>query len=163
MRAQVRGNHYGDVLRGGLAALATIAALTGGWALVLPGSLYRDFPGLGMHWVAAAPPYSENLVTDFGAALLGIAAGLGVAAVLGQRRVVQVVLLAALVQAVPHLIFHLSHPDLLPAGQEVASRLALAVPVGLTLGLLWLSRHHNAKPTVAAETMGPSSTAGSSR
>jgi hypothetical protein len=91
------------VLRVGLGVLAAIYALTGGWALIFPGSFYRDFPGLGMHWVAAAPPFNEHLLTDFGGALLGIAVALALAALIGERRLAQVVLLAVLVQAVSHL------------------------------------------------------------
>lgn len=127
------------VLRSGCGVLAVIDALIGGWALVIPESFYRDFPRLGMHWVAAAPPYNEHLLTDFGAALLGIAAALGLAAIAGERRVMRVGLLAALVQAAPHLLFHLFHADALRGGQLVMSRVALVVPVVLVLGLLWLS------------------------
>jgi hypothetical protein len=162
VRAQFWAAHRSELLRAGLGALAAIDTLIGGWALVLPGSFYRDFPGFGMHWAAAAPPYNEHLVTDFGAALLGIAVALVGAAIVVERRIVQGVLLAALVQALPHLIYHLSHPDMLPADQEVLSRLALVVPVALALGLLWLARHlHTA--AVAAKTATRSSAAGSTR
>lgn len=127
-------------VRLGLVLLAVIDGVVGGWALLAPTSFYQNFPGLGMHWVAAEPPYNQHLVTDFGGALLGIAAALAVAAVVAERRIIQVVLLAALVQAVSHLTFHLTHSDALPAGQLVLTRMALAVPVVLALSLLWLLR-----------------------
>jgi hypothetical protein len=60
VRAQFWAAHRSELLRAGLGVLAAIDTLIGGWALVLPGSLYRDFPGFGMHWVAAAPPYNEH-------------------------------------------------------------------------------------------------------
>src|SRR5260370_8360960 len=92
-----------------------------------------------MHgWVAAAPPFNEHLLTDFGGALLGIAIALALAALIGERRLVQVALLAALVQAVPHLIYHLTHMDMLPAGQVGVGRFSLAVPGVPALGLVWL-------------------------
>jgi len=57
VRAQFWAAHRSELLRAGLGVLAAIDTLIGGWALVLPGSFYRDFPGFGMRWVAAAPPY----------------------------------------------------------------------------------------------------------
>lgn len=130
------------VLRIGLGVLAAIDAWVGGWALFFPASFYADFPGMGMHWVTATPPYNQHFLTDFGAALLGIAAVLCLAAVITERRVVQLALLAALVQAVPHLIFHLSHPESLRGvgGPPALSTSALALPVVLALALLWLTR-----------------------
>jgi heme/copper-type cytochrome/quinol oxidase subunit 4 len=159
MRSRFASPDRNVVLRVGLGVLAALDVLTGGWALIFPGSFYRDFPGLGMHWVAAAPPFNEHLLTDFGGALLGIAVALALAALIGERRLVQVVLLAALVQAVPHLIYHLTHWDMLPVGQVVVSRFSLAVPVVLALGLLWLTRHGSDRQAArsARETASPPS------
>jgi len=95
-------------------------------------------------------------------ALLGIAVALGLAAVVAERRVVQVILLTALVQAAPHLIFHLTHADALGGGQVLLSRSSLAVPVVLALGLLWLTRHPD-HSVMAAETVGRPTALGSSR
>lgn len=164
MRSQRWGIRRLAVLRIGLSVLAVTNAGAGGWALVFPRSFYADFPGLGMHWVAAAPPYNEHLVTDFGAALLAIAVALCLAAITAEPRVVQVVLLAALVQAVPHLTFHLSHLDTLrgTGGPMLLPAAALALPVVLTLGLLWLTRHSN-RSVMASETVGEPKTAGSSQ
>lgn len=94
---------------------------------------------------------------------MGIAAALGLAAIIAEPRVVQVVLLAALVQAVPHLIFHLSHPDTLrdTGGPLLLTVSALALPVVLPLGLLWLTRHLDRSP-MASQTVGQSSAAGPS-
>lgn len=158
MRSRFAGPDRGVVLRVGLGVLAALDVLTGGWALIFPGSFYRNFPGLGMHgWVAAAPPFNEHLLTDFGGALLGIATALALAALIGERRLMQVALLAALVQAVPHLIYHLTHMDMLPVGQVVVSRFSLAVPVVLALGLLWLARHGSDREAAssARETASP--------
>lgn len=126
-------------LRTGLGVLAVVYTLLGGWALVAPASFYNDFPAPGMGWVAELPPFNEHLVTDVGAGFLAIAAMQVLAAVWLQRRLVQAALVATLVQAVPHLGFHLLHAGELPTAQLVASRVALAVPVGLAAGLLWWS------------------------
>jgi cytochrome bd-type quinol oxidase subunit 2 len=150
------------LLRAGLGVLAVGDALVGGWALAMPGSFYRGFPGLGMHWVSAAPPYNEHLLVDFGAALLGIAVALALAAVAGERRVARVALIAALVQAVPHLLFHLSHQDALRGDELAVSRLALVVPVMLALALLWLSRGADDVP-LADGSVGQTSAVGSAR
>jgi len=162
VRGQFWGTRRSAALRIGLGVLGAFDAWVGGWALIFPSSFYADFPGLGMHWVAAAPPYNEHLLTDFGTALLGIAVALGLAAVVAERRVVQVVLLTALVQAAPHLIFHLAHADALGGGQVLLSRSSLAVPFVLALGLLWLTRHPD-HSVMAAETVGRSTALGSSR
>lgn len=113
----------------GVALLAMINAVVGGWALAAPMSFYQDFPGMGMHWVAADPPYNQHLVTDFGGALLAIAVALALAAVVAQRRLIQVVLLAALVQAGSHLIFHLTHASSLSTEQLVLTSKFHAVAV----------------------------------
>ena len=70
---------------------------------------------------------------------LAIAAMQVFAAVWLERRLVQAALVATLVQAVPHLGFHLLHMGELPTAQLVASRVSLAIPVALAAGLLWWS------------------------
>ena len=56
-----------------LVALAIGNGATGLLARLDPQGFYDDFP-FGRGWVAADGPYNEHLVTDFGAALLAIAA-----------------------------------------------------------------------------------------
>lgn len=126
------------VARRGVGLLALIDALIGAWALLAPRSFYRDFPLPGAGWVSSEPPYNQHLLTDFGAALLGLAVALALAAVMNERRMTQAAVIAALVQAVPHLAFHLSHRGLLGAGQFVLSVISLAVPVVLATALLVL-------------------------
>ena len=126
-------------LRAGLILLAASNTVVGAWLLFFPGSFFSDFPGLGMHWVAALPPYNEHLLTDYGAALLGIAAALWLAARLLERRLVQGALIAQLVQGTPHFVYHLTRFDALPTAESIASQLTLAVPVALPLLLLWLT------------------------
>src|SRR3990170_7280069 len=95
-------------LRAGLLVLAVGSGVVGLWALAAPRSFYDDFPGGGRHWVSALPEYNEHLVRDVGGLNLAVAALLLVAAVVLERRLVQVALVAPLLYAVPHLIFHLA-------------------------------------------------------
>jgi hypothetical protein len=134
-----RSVRHPAALRVGLGVLAAGYTAIGGWALLAPSSFFTDFPAPGLGWVAGLPPYNQHLLTDFGAAVLGLACVLWLAAVVVERRLAQVALVALLVQAVPHLGFHLVHPGALPAGQVAASRFALLVPVVLALALLWLT------------------------
>ena len=155
-----RSVRHPGALRVGLGVLAAGYTVIGGWALVAPTSFFTDFPAPGLGWVAGLPPYSQHLLTDFGAALLGLACVLWLAAVVAERRLAQVALVGLLVQAVPHLGFHLVHPGALPAAQVVASRMALVVPVVLALALLWLSTRRGVEATRSAR---PAAVSGSDR
>jgi hypothetical protein len=52
--------------------LAVAAAYQGVWAAAFPRSFYDDFPGPGLHWVAALGPYNEHLAVDVGALNLSL-------------------------------------------------------------------------------------------
>lgn len=129
-------------LRAGLGALAFVYTVVGGWALFVPVAFYADFPAPGMDWVASLPPFNEHLITDVGAGFLAIAAMQWLAAVQLDRWLARAALSATLVQAVPHLGFHLFHAGDLPTVKVVASRIALFIPVVLAAGLLWLTARH---------------------
>ena len=127
-------------VRAGLIFLAVPGTVVGAWLLFLPESFYRDFPGLGLHWVSALPPYNEHLLTDYGSALLGISAALWIAAAVLERRLVQAALIAQLVQAGPHFVYHLTRFDALPTVESVANQVVLAIPVVLPIVLLAMTR-----------------------
>ena len=127
-------------LRVGLGLLALAAADIGVWALVAPRSFYDDFPGGGRSWVSAVGPYNEHLVRDVGGLNLALALLLVAAAVFLERRLVIVVLVAYLVNAVPHFIFHVSHMDEMSTGDQVGQTVSLALAVLLPLALLPLAR-----------------------
>ena len=80
------------LLRGGLLFLAATPLLGGLWALILPRSFYDDFPLPGSDWVSTLGPYNEHLIRDYGALNLALAILLVAAALLLERRVVQVAL-----------------------------------------------------------------------
>ena len=107
---------YGELrspglIRAGLVLLAIPSAIIAVWGLLSPRGFYRDFPGLGRHWVSALPPYNEHLLRDFAAANLTIALVLLGAAVFCERRFVQVAVVAFFVGTVPHFIYHLTTTD----------------------------------------------------
>ena len=130
-------------VRTGLYLLAGIDGFVGAWAMMWPSAFYGQFPGLGMHWVAAEGPYSEHVTTDFGGALLAIAVALVLAAVVAQQRLMEVALVAALLQSAQHLTFHLMHFAVLPTRELVLERMTLAAPVMLAVALLiLLGRDH---------------------
>jgi len=119
--------------------LALVAAETGIWATATPRGFYNHFPGLGHHWVAELPPYNEHLVRDVGAFYLAFAVLLAAAAIVLERRLVIVSMLAFLVAEVPHLIFHLNHLEGLSASDKAAQAASLALAVVLSLLALTLA------------------------
>ena len=98
-------------VRIGLLYLAANAALIGLWALPAPQSWFDDFPGLGLHWASAQPPYNEHLVRDVGAFYLGFTVLFLWSAWRPVRELVVPVCVAWIVVQVPHLVFHLAHDD----------------------------------------------------
>jgi hypothetical protein len=127
-------------LRAGLLFLAATPAFVSGWILLAPRSFYDDFPGGGREWVSALPPYNEHLLRDYGAANLGFFVLLVAAAVLLERRLVQVALLAYAASAAPHLVYHLTTTESYSTSDDVLSLGSLALTVLLPLGLLLLTR-----------------------
>ena len=123
-------------LRIGLIVLTVSSGVIGVWALLAPRSFYDDFPGGGRSWVSALAPYNEHLVRDVGGLYLALTAVLLAAAVIMERRLVIVALVAALVNAVPHFIFHVSHVDGLSTGDQIAQTASLALALAVPMALL---------------------------
>jgi hypothetical protein len=95
-------------LRVGMLLLAAVSLVVGVWALLVPRCFYDDFPLSGRDWVSTLGPYNEHLVRDVGALNLALGMLLVLVAVLLEGRLVQVSLVASLVYAVPHFVFHLT-------------------------------------------------------
>ena len=127
-------------LRIGLLLLAAQPALLALWIGVAPRSFYDDFPGGGRQWVSELGPYNEHLLRDFGAANLGFLVLLVAAAVLLERRVVQVALVAYAAGSLPHFLYHLTTMDEYALSDNVLSLGSLALTVLVPLGLLALTR-----------------------
>jgi hypothetical protein len=126
------------VIRAGVAALALVELALGAWQLFAPHSFYASFP-TGQGWVRALGAYDAHLMTDVGELTLALGAMLAFAAVVFERRLVQVALVVYLVQAVPHLVFHAIHRDGLSGADNVGNLGTLALAVLVPAVLLWLT------------------------
>ena len=122
----------------GVLALANL--WWGVWARFAPRHFFDTFPGFGLHWTAAYPPYNEHLVTDLGSTFVTLGFLLAVAAVLDDRRVRAVVLAGVLVFNTLHLAFHASHPGAMVGFDLGASVTTLALGVLAPAALLLLDR-----------------------
>jgi hypothetical protein len=123
-------------LRAALLLLASAPLMVGVWALLVPRSFYDDFPLPGRYCVSALGPYNEHLVRDVGALNLALGVLLATAAILLERRLVQASLLAWLVYAVPHFVFHLVTGHAFSLGDNVANMILLGIADLLPLVLL---------------------------
>ena len=123
-------------LRGGLLLLASAPLVVGVWALLVPRSFYDDFPLPGREWVSTLGPYNEHLVRDVGALNLAVGVLLTTAAILLERRLVRASLVAWLVYATPHFLFHLSQVHHFSPFDNVANMIVLGIAVLLPALLL---------------------------
>jgi hypothetical protein len=130
---------HGTLLRAGLAVLSISALAVGAWALLAPRSFYASFPGGDLAWVSLLPPYNEHLTTDYGGLTLAVGVVLGWGAATLQPGVVHAGLVATLVAAMPHFVFHATHLDGFTVGEAVSQTVSLGLQAALPAGLLWLS------------------------
>ncbi|HEX6493520.1 MAG TPA: hypothetical protein VF112_08395 [Candidatus Dormibacteraeota bacterium] len=146
---------HASLLRTLLGVLALSSLGVGLWAEASPRSFYDTFPGFGRQWVAVDGPFNEHLLRDVGALELALATVLAVAVVSLAPVVVRTAAAAALVFATPHLLYHLAHLDVLPAGDQVANVAVLALAVFLPLTALALSRDRGQRTLWRASTAMP--------
>ena len=119
-----------------LAFLSLGELAVGIWALFLPRSFFEDFPSSGSHWVSTLGPYDEHLVRDVGEFNLAFGVLLALAAIRPNRRLVRVSLLASLVYAVPHFVFHLMQTQAFSMGDYLAQLVGLGFQVALPVAIL---------------------------
>jgi hypothetical protein len=125
-------------LRAGLIFYLGVELLVGAWAAAWPRSFYDDFPWPGHPWVGPLPAYNEHLLRDFGGMNLALAVVFGAAATTLDRRLATTALVAYLVFAVPHLVFHLNHLEPFATVDAIAQPAALVALAVLPLLLLTL-------------------------
>ena len=129
------------IIRAGLVALGLPQLLIGIWATFDTQGWFNSFPGPGASdWLPVYGGYNEHLALDVGATFMGIGAALILAAVWMERRAVQVALVAYLLYALPHFIYHLGADDALPSGEQIASGAALALATVVAAALLVMTR-----------------------
>ena len=139
-----RGSAYGELrsrglIRTGLVLLAIPSVVIAAWSLTSPHGFYRDFPGLGRHWVSALPPFNEHLLRDFGAASVTIALVLLGAALFCERRLVQVAVVAFFLGTLPHFIYHLTTTDHYSTSDNIWSLGGFAVELVIAIGVWFLT------------------------
>jgi hypothetical protein len=130
--------------------LALSALSLGLWAILDPAGFYETFP-FGRGWVAADGPYNEHLIRDFGSLHLALAVLYGAAALWPERRWVRVAAFAALVDGVPHLVYHALNLDPYETADAVGTVVSLAfgiaLPAVMILGTATSSRREAPAPT----------------
>jgi hypothetical protein len=119
------------VLRAGVWFLTVVEVVVGLVATLAPRAFYDYVP-----WVNLMPPYSEHLMRDYGAMNLALALVFVVAATTMERRLVRLALVAYLLFAIPHLVFHVMHLDNFTTVAAVGQTALLAVAVLLPVALL---------------------------
>jgi hypothetical protein len=122
-----------------LVALAIGNGSAGLLARLDPRVFYDDFP-FGRSWVAADGPYNEHLVTDFGAALLAIAALCLVGVWRPTRDLVIGAAVANVVLGVFHIVYHAGVTDLMGTTDNILSFTSIGLGIVLGVLLLPLSR-----------------------
>lgn len=122
-----------------LAVYGATLAVTGLWAAALPRSFYDEYPGLWT-WVAVDGPYNEHLTRDVGTLNLALAVLIAAAAVIGTWRMVFIASAVSLVNAVPHLVYHVAHLDAYDGSDAVSSITALIAAMIVPVVVLgWLA------------------------
>jgi hypothetical protein len=121
----------------GLAFVSLGEVLIGVWASFLPKSFYTDFPFSGRDWVSTLGPYDEHLVRDVGGLNLAFGVLLALAAVLPDRRLVQVSLVAYLIYTVPHFVFHTMQTHAFSVADNLAQLVSLWFQVVLPVAVLF--------------------------
>ena len=113
--------------------------IIGVWALAAPSSFYETFP-FGRAWVSALGPFDEHLVRDVGALFTALSVLLLIAAGVLERRLVQASLVAWLIYAIPHFVWHSTATGDFELTDNVLQLGALGLQLLLPLVLLGWSR-----------------------
>jgi hypothetical protein len=138
-------------LRAGLLVIALPQLLAGAWAIVDPRGWFDEFPGGGRHWLPPFGPYDEHLALDAGAGLFATSVLLILAAIVLERRVMQVALAGWLAFAVPHTAYHMITLDKLGTTDAVLNVITLGATILVPLLLLWLTLPRERGTTRARE------------
>jgi hypothetical protein len=120
-----------------LALLALYGACSGLWGYLAPDSWYRDFPGLGLHWVTPFGPDDEHFVKDVNAMFVALAVLAAVAFVrIGSARLTYLAGATLTTFDVLRLAFHLRHLDMLGPSDRVIGTVALVLVLVISALLL---------------------------
>ena len=119
--------------------LSLSGLLVGVWATFFPRSFYDDFPGLGRMWISADGPMNEHLLRDVGQLSLALAVVSVVAARTLHPLLVRTAGAAWLLNAVPHLVYHLRHLDKYDTSDQIGNVVSLGLLAVLPIVVLAVS------------------------
>ena len=114
------------LLRALLLALFVVVMVLAVWQSFWPRGFYDNFPT-----VSLLPPFNEHLMRDFGFTSLALGVVIGAAAWWLDLRLIVLALVAYLVFAVPHLVFHMAHLEGATSGDIAFLVIALGGSVAL--------------------------------
>jgi nucleoside-diphosphate-sugar epimerase len=141
--ATVRAAGIEPALSGRVRLLLWLLALgqigVGVQALFFPRSFYDDFP-FGRGWVAMDGPYNQHLVRDVGSLNLALVLLVFAALLIGTRTMARTAMVAWLVNAVPHFVYHLGHLSMDMSGSDkvgIVATLGFAALAPIVV-LVWL-------------------------
>ncbi|GGM10375.1 hypothetical protein ACFFX1_25085 [Dactylosporangium sucinum] len=126
--------------RAGFAALGLVNLVWGGWAVGAPEHFYSTFPGFGLRWTSAYPPYNQHLVVDLGATMLTLAVLFAGAAILDRPAVSWLAGIATAVFGTLHFGYHALHAGHMGTSDRVLSLLSLVG--GALVPPLLAATHH---------------------
>jgi hypothetical protein len=127
--------------RGIVILLALAEAAIGLWASIAPLSFFENGPIPGTGWVALMPPYNEHLMLDYGTMTLAMTFVLIVTAVKLTPLLVRTSMVALLIFAVPHGVFHTLHLEHFTQAAAIAQTTLLAVSLTFPIALLVMAGH----------------------
>jgi hypothetical protein len=113
------------IRRIGFGLLALLYLAWGAWAVVAPAHFFRTFPGPGLHWTSAYPPYNQHLIFDLGATQLTLGALLLAATIVDTRPVSWLAALGAGLFGGLHFGYHALHAGMMGGADRVLSILSL--------------------------------------
>jgi hypothetical protein len=113
------------VRRVGFGLLGLLNAAWGLWAVAAPAHFYRTFPGFGLHWTSAYPPYNQHLIFDLGATLLTLGLLCGAAALFDRPAVSWTVALGTGGFGTLHFGYHAEHAGMMHSADRSLSILSL--------------------------------------
>ncbi|WP_432833412.1 hypothetical protein [Dactylosporangium sp. CA-092794] len=132
------------VRRLGFGLLGLLNLGWGGWAVAVPGRFYATFPGFGLHWTAAYPPYNQHLIIDLGATMLTLAVLFLGAAIVDRPAVSWLAGIATSVFGTLHFGYHFLHGGQMGTADRAMSLLSLVA--GALAPPLLAATHHLEKP-----------------
>lgn len=122
------------------AAMGGVLALLGGWAFLWPGSFYADFPIPGAAWVSTLGPFDAHLITDFGAAQLGLAVIVVVAVWRRSLEALRIAMGGYVAFGALHFAYHLGSFEAFTTASALTQATALMAVVLLPAFVLYATR-----------------------